>query len=141
MMWWLLMLMAVNLVQVSPVSPVSPVPGVGGTVAWIAAPDTTGALPIFRKSFQLRKPIAHASVEATALGVYVLSINGARVGHDILAPGWTDYRTRVIAQRYDVTTLVARGENVLGALVGPGWYASPLLLMSDLAPVLVIPFL
>ena len=51
------------------------------------------------------------------------TLNGARVGDAVLAPGWTDYRTRIEYQRYDVTDLLREGENVLGAILGDGWYA------------------
>ena len=44
-----------------------------------------------------------ARLYATALGAYEMFLNGKRVGDDVLAPGWTDYRERVIYQTYDVT--------------------------------------
>jgi alpha-L-rhamnosidase len=40
-----------------------------------------------------------------------------------MAPGWTDYHRRVEYQVHDVTDLVAAGENVLGAIIGEGWYS------------------
>ena len=43
-----------------------------------------------------------------SLGTVELSLNGERVGHDILAPGWTDYRKRVLYQTYDVTRQLRR---------------------------------
>ena len=39
------------------------------------------------------------------------------------APEWTDYHTRVQYQTHDVTGMLQDGENVLGAIVGDGWYA------------------
>ena len=53
-------------------------------------------------------------------------LNGDRVGDQVFAPGWTDYRERVIYQTYDVTKQIARGQNVIGALLAPGWYETPL---------------
>src|SRR5262249_27870366 len=35
----------------------------------------------------------------------------------------TDYRKRVQYQTYDVTSLLREGDNVIGALLGDGWYA------------------
>src|SRR6185437_6082244 len=45
------------------------------------------------------------------------------VGDGFLAPGWTDYTQRIAYQAYDVTSLLAEGENVLGAILADGWYA------------------
>ena len=86
----------------------------------------TRALPYLRKAFALSKPIRHASLYATALGVYEIHLNGQRVGDHILAPEWTDYRKRIRYQEYDVTSLLKTGDNALGALVAHGWYSGHL---------------
>lgn len=80
--------------------------------------------PYFRRSFDIDGAVSRATVYATAKGVYELHVNGARVGDQELAPGWTDYRQRLHYQAYDVTELLTEGENVLGAILGDGWYAS-----------------
>ena len=79
--------------------------------------------PYLRKEFRLEKPVRRARLYTTARGVYEPYINGERVGKDVLAPGWTDYRKRVQYQTYDVTKLLAEGRNALGAVLGDGWYA------------------
>jgi alpha-L-rhamnosidase len=84
------------------------------------------ALPYLRKSFALSKPVRSATLYATALGVYEFHLNGKRVGDQILAPGWTDYRKRVRYQEYDVTSLLRPGDNAIGAMVGNGWYSGHL---------------
>ncbi len=76
-----------------------------------------------RKGFAIAGSVKRARLYATALGVYELSLNGKRVGDFVLAPGWTDYNKRVNYQSYDVTALVKQGDNLLGAIVGDGWYA------------------
>jgi len=86
----------------------------------------TGGVKSLRRSFEVAKPVASARVYATALGAYSLAINGKEVGDQILAPGWTDFRQRVIYQTYDVTTDVRAGKNVIAALLAPGWYSTPL---------------
>ena len=88
---------------------------------WI--PDSVKEL---RYSFDVAKPVKSARLYATALGAYEMFLNGKRVDDQVLAPGWTDYRQRVIYQTYDVTDLVAKGANALGALLAPGWYETPL---------------
>lgn len=92
------------------------------------AENGTGALarqrmPYLRKGFRVEREVASARVYATALGVYELHLNGQRVGDEYFAPGWTDYRRRVQYQTYDVTRQMKAGENVLGAMVGPGWFS------------------
>ncbi len=80
------------------------------------------SLPCLRKDFTLEKPIAKARLYATALGLYELHLNGARVGDHLLAPDWTDYSKRSRYQDYDVTTLLKPGANTLAGWVGNGWY-------------------
>lgn len=79
--------------------------------------------PYLRKEFSLDSSVRRARIYATARGVYELSINGSRVGEDVLAPGWTDYNQRVQYRSYDVTSLLAEGPNTLGAVLGDGWFA------------------
>ncbi len=79
--------------------------------------------PFLRKEFTLSRPVKKAILYATALGVYEPWLNGHKVGHDSLTPGWTDYRFRVDRQAYDVTGHVAVGRNALGAILGEGWYS------------------
>ena len=79
--------------------------------------------PYLRKEFGLTRPVRRARLYATARGLYELSVNGSRVGDDVLAPGWTDYRKRIQYQSYDVTELLREGPNALGTILGDGWYA------------------
>jgi alpha-L-rhamnosidase len=79
--------------------------------------------PYLRREFPLDKTVRRARLYATARGVYELSLNGTRVGENVLAPGWTDYHRRVQYQTYDVTPLLAEGQNALGAVLGDGWFA------------------
>ena len=88
---------------------------------WI--PDSVKAL---RHTFAVSAPVKSARLYATALGAYELFLNGKRVGDDVLAPGWTDYRQQVKYQTYDVTAQIVSGKNAIGALLAPGWYATPL---------------
>ena len=79
--------------------------------------------PFFRRECAVVKPVRQARVYATALGVYELHLNGKRVGADVLAPGWTDYRQRVCYQTYDVTDLLVPGMNAIGVILADGWYS------------------
>jgi alpha-L-rhamnosidase len=96
------------------------------TARWIGDPapsvsDTSATT--LRRAFTLAAAPARAIVYASALGVYELRINGRPVGDRVLAPEFTDYRSRVQYQAYDVTALVHAGANVIGAELGDGWYA------------------
>ncbi|OPA76887.1 alpha-L-rhamnosidase [Paenibacillus selenitireducens] len=75
-----------------------------------------------RKSIHLGTEIASARVYATARGLYRLYINGSPADAAVFAPGWTSYHHRLQYQTYDVTSLLASGENVLGVILGDGWY-------------------
>jgi alpha-L-rhamnosidase len=88
---------------------------------WI--PDSVKAL---RHNFTVSQPVKSARLYATALGAYEMFLNGKRVGDDMFAPGWTDYRQRVKYQTYDVTAQVANGKNAIAALLAPGWYSTSL---------------
>jgi len=77
----------------------------------------------FRKEFRIDKPLARATLYATALGLVDMHLNGRRVSEDYFTPGWTDYNKRVYYRTYDVTKLVRRGANALGAILADGWFS------------------
>ncbi len=79
-----------------------------------------------RKTVALSKNLQSARLYVTALGSYCVFLNGSRVGSDVMTPDFTDYRKRVLYQAYDVTSLLINGNNVIGALLGDGWYGSGL---------------
>jgi alpha-L-rhamnosidase len=93
---------------------------------WGTFDDSTLYLPpapYLRKDFSVSRPVAKATLYATALGLYELHLNGLRIGHDFLTPGWTDYSYRVQYQAYDITKAISTGANTLGAILGTGWFA------------------
>ena len=89
---------------------------------WDEGPRATGAVPAYRREFELDRPVRSARLYATAQGVYQLWLNGAAVGDHVLAPGWTSYHHRHRYQTYEVTSLLRDGSNALAGLVGEGWY-------------------
>ncbi|MDF9811724.1 alpha-L-rhamnosidase [Streptomyces sp. SPB162] len=97
---------------------------VSGTTDALYAPAVR-PLPLLRKDFatEAGKKVASARVYASALGLYELHLNGKRVGDQELAPGWTNYHQRIQAQAYDVTKLLTRGDNAIGASLADGWWA------------------
>jgi alpha-L-rhamnosidase len=79
-----------------------------------------------RRQFMARHDVVQARVYATGLGCYELWMNGARVGQDLFTPEWTLYDRRIQYQTYDVTALLRRGLNAVGAVLGNGWWAGGL---------------
>ncbi|MBT2538999.1 family 78 glycoside hydrolase catalytic domain [Arthrobacter sp. ISL-69] len=81
--------------------------------------------PLLRKGFSTdaAKTVKSARIYASAHGIYELSLNGKRVGDQVLAPGYTEYAKRIQSQTYDVTELVQQGDNAFGASLGDGWWA------------------
>ena len=82
--------------------------------------------PHFRKEFSLTKTVAFARVYVTAHGFYELQLNGKKVGDQVVTPGWTSYNKRLQYQVYDVTNLLLKGNNAIGAVLGDGWYRGTL---------------
>jgi alpha-L-rhamnosidase len=93
---------------------------------WIAMQNAAVAslqpCPFLRKTFSLTKPVTRARIYASARGIYMLYLNGERVGHDYLRPGWTDYNKRIQYQTYDITDQLTSDTNAIGMILGDGWY-------------------
>jgi alpha-L-rhamnosidase len=93
----------------------------------VGEPWPTGPVKLLRHTFAVTAPVTSARLYATALGAYRFQINGARVGDQVLAPGWDDFRSHVPYQVYDVTKQVKTGQNAIAAWLAPGWYTTPLM--------------
>jgi len=91
---------------------------------WIQPRDTSrdDGNPLLRTRFNVSRPIAAATVYITAHGLYEARLNGQRIGDACLTPGWTSYNKRLQYQAYDVTGLLHKGPNAIGAMLGNGWY-------------------
>jgi alpha-L-rhamnosidase len=75
-----------------------------------------------RRVARLRQRPLRAIATVSGLGYYQLYVNGQRVGHHVLDPGFTDYDKRVLYVTYDVTHLLREGKNAVGVVLGNGWY-------------------
>lgn len=78
--------------------------------------------PYFRKEFTISKTISSARVYIAVAGLYELFINGKRIGDHRLDPMYTRFDRRTLYVTYDVTENLQQGENVVGILLGNGWY-------------------
>ncbi|KAF2169510.1 glycoside hydrolase family 78 protein [Zasmidium cellare ATCC 36951] len=78
---------------------------------------------VFHSSFRCKSSVTSARLYASAHGIYDARINGVGVSDQVLAPGWTSYRHRLLYQTYDVTELVkTRDSNLVEVTVAEGWY-------------------
>ena len=96
---------------------------------WITAnPESTKAkqTPILRTEFQIEKEVKTATASITAHGLYEAQLNGEKIGDSYFTPGWTSYHKRLQYQTYDVSNQLKKGTNAVGAMLGEGWYSSPL---------------
>lgn len=78
--------------------------------------------PFFRKTFTWKKTASKIEVCICGLGYYELYLNGHKVGDHVLDPVVTHYDKRVRYLVYDVTEYMKEGDNVLGVILGNGWY-------------------
>lgn len=78
--------------------------------------------PLFRKEFEITKPVKAARIYISTPGYYELSLNGSGIGDHVLDPAQTDYEQRTFYAVYDVTEKLIRGVNVAGVMLGNGWY-------------------
>lgn len=88
-------------------------------------PRQPSTMPVFVRQFTVERPIQHARLHITGLGLYEAHINGEMVGTAVLQPPQTDYSSRVVYSTYDVSSQLRSGENVLAALLGSGAYNLP----------------
>jgi alpha-L-rhamnosidase len=73
-------------------------------------------------SFSLHRIPGRARLYATAHGIYETFLNGRRVGHRELTPGFTSYWANLHVQVFDVAELLVAGENSWRVVLSDGWY-------------------
>jgi alpha-L-rhamnosidase len=78
--------------------------------------------PLLRREFEVGAPVVIARLHVTALGLHRVTINGAQVSDDLLAPGWSSYHGRLLSDTYDVTGSIRVGANTIAATLGDGWW-------------------
>ena len=82
-------------------------------------------LPLFRKEFIIKKTIKKATAFIAGLGHFDMSLNGEKVGDHFLDAGWTQYTKNALYVTFDITGELKTGKNVLGVMVGNGFYYIP----------------
>ena len=79
-------------------------------------------MPLFRKEFTATKNITSARLYISGVGYYEAYLNGKKVSDHVLDPGWTTYRKQVLYVVHDVTSLLRKGQNAAGVMLGNGWW-------------------
>lgn len=83
------------------------------------------ALPMFRKEFHINKKVSRALLFISGLGHSDCYINNEKVDKHFLDPLWTKYDEEALYLTFDVSDRLTRGENVLGVMLGNGFYNIP----------------
>ncbi|TBN58263.1 hypothetical protein EYE40_13140 [Glaciihabitans arcticus] len=78
--------------------------------------------PLLRKQFAVTGAVRNATLFYAAGGYADFRVNGAAIGDDILAPGFTDYDDTVQYATADLTDQVDQGANAIGVELGRGFY-------------------
>ena len=106
----------------------SKVLGAPGMAPWgeVSLPDDR-RLPArwLRKEFTLEKRVRRATACFSGLGLSELYVNGRKAGDEVLSPALSEYEKRAFYVTHDVTSLVSRGPNALGVVLGNGRYYAP----------------
>ncbi len=100
---------------------------------WIGAPDANQPADLkapkpsyetvlLRREFTVKPNLRRALVQVCGLGQYELTLNGRKVGTDLLTPGWTQYDKTCLYDTYNVTAALRAGPNAAGLFLGNGFF-------------------
>lgn len=95
--------------------------------SWIGAPVTWngGALAIRRTLEDFGgKKIKKARAYIAGIGYNEFYVNGTKMSDSVLDPGVSDYDKRVFYTTYDITSSLMGKGDVVGVLLGYGWYGN-----------------
>jgi alpha-L-rhamnosidase len=105
---------------------------------WISADERISS-PWLKTLFNTKKEVTGATLQCCGLGYFEAYINNNKVSDDVLVPAQTDYENReltnmlypmnykstmhrVFYMQYDVTQMIAAGDNIFGLWLGNGFY-------------------
>jgi hypothetical protein len=91
-------------------------------VAWKQVNPLSHKSIYLRHMFDSEKTVEEAVAYVSGLGLYEFSLNGEKVGDSEFAPLFSDYDQTVYYNAYDVTDYLVNGSNVIGVLLGNGFY-------------------
>ncbi|REE68104.1 alpha-L-rhamnosidase [Paenibacillus taihuensis] len=82
-----------------------------------------GPAPLLRKEFRIAKEVLHARLHIACLGYFEATLNGQRVGNELLQPDYTHFPKRTYSVTLDCDGLLELGDNCIGLELGRGHYA------------------
>ena len=85
----------------------------------------SNTLPMFRRGFNVNKQVKNATAYISGLGHFEMHVNGEKLGDHFLSPGWTKYDKEALYVTFDITSQLKKGENVIGVMLGNGFYYVP----------------
>lgn len=97
---------------------------------WITSPqlsrncvtaDPPSPAPLFRRAFEC-SGFTTGRVRLSGVGYHELYLNGRKVGDRVLDPAVSCYEKRVRFVTFDITEYLHPGTNVIGVILGNGWY-------------------
>ena len=77
---------------------------------------------LFRKSFEITKPVAKARLYSTAAGYVDVFLDGQPIGDRVMNPAQTDFEKRILYDVDAVEDMLPAGRHVLAAHLGDGFY-------------------
>ncbi len=80
------------------------------------------SLPVFKRGFAIDKEVDEAVLSVCGLGHYELFLNGGKVGDDLLAPGWSNYRKTCLYDTFDLTQQLNQGNHEFRVMLGNGFF-------------------
>lgn len=89
---------------------------------WIGAADTNIASLLLRHEFNVKPGLRRALANVCGLGHYELTLNGKKIGEEMLAPGWTKYDRTCLYDTHDITAAFKTGANAIGLELGNGMF-------------------
>lgn len=95
--------------------------------AWVSG---QGGVNTLQTSFNVQGVITRARLYIVGLGYYHAWVNGQAVGNYELG-AFTTFETRILYDVHDVSAQIKTGCNVLGVMLGSGWYNQSSVAVGD----------
>ncbi|HEX2630246.1 MAG TPA: family 78 glycoside hydrolase catalytic domain [Chitinophagaceae bacterium] len=92
-----------------------------GKKEWGARKDI---LPMLSRQIHIDKQVRNATAFVSGLGQFDFFVNGVKT-NNFLDPGWTQYNKHALYVGIDIKPMLTQGDNVIGAMLGNGFYYIP----------------
>ncbi|MCE5268277.1 MAG: glycoside hydrolase family 78 protein [Planctomycetaceae bacterium] len=100
---------------------ISPAPAAEPEWVTVAGPRC----PLIRKQFTIDAEPTKAVVRIVGLGHFQLRVNGRKVGDAAIRQPWSQYNKTIYYEELDVTSLLHKGTNAVGVMLGNSFWVNP----------------